>query len=313
MDGVLNIDKPAGPTSHDVVDRVRQIVGQRRVGHAGTLDPFASGVLVVCLGKGTRIVEYLMSSWKEYRAELVLGVETDTGDVTGRVIAQHDASGVSVHDFENAAAAFIGEIEQIPPLYSAVKHNGTRLYKLAREGRPVQPLPRKVTVYSIDLISFDDAQADESGCYTRRVVIVIRCSSGTYVRSLAADIGRKLGCGAYVSELRRTAVGKFRIDWAVTLDELELAKRENRLEDLIIDLNRALELAEIPSVSVGPDDFDAAINGRSVRCSFKGAHGSVVRILAPHGSLIGVGKTVCSNGKVFVHPEKVLYTEDGQH
>lgn len=311
MDGVLSIDKPSGPTSHDVVDQVRKIFGQKRVGHAGTLDPFASGVLVVCLGKGTRIVQYIMSSWKEYHAGMVLGAETDTGDVTGRVLLERDASGITRRDFENVAAEFIGDIQQVPPMFSAVKYEGRRLYELAREGRTVQPSPRKVTVYSIDVIRFDNTHCSDLEPDKRYAEIVVRCSSGTYIRTLCADIGRKLGCGAYVSMLRRTAVGKFRIDDAVKLEELELARNENRLGELVYSLDRALALAEMPAVHVGSDDAARVSNGLAVNCEFEGQAGCVVRILGPDDSLLAVGRVIRSNGGILVQPEKVLTSRSG--
>lgn len=306
MDGVINVDKPSGPTSHDIVDRIRRIVGQKRVGHAGTLDPLASGVLIVCLGKATRIVEYLMSSWKEYFVGLVLGVETDTGDAAGQVVAERDASAVTRENFEKIATAFVGELDQVPPLYSAVKHEGKRLYQLAREGKVVQPSPRKVTIYSIEVISFDGDQKAQEKPQTRQAEIIVRCSSGTYIRSLCMDIGRSLGCGAHVSALRRTCVGKFKVENGVTLEQMEAAARQDRLENYVMSLDRALELAEMPSVYLRRDDVIPALSGRCVSCTFKGQDGALVRILAPDGTLIGVGRAVRRNGNALVHPEKVL-------
>ncbi len=306
MDGVINVDKPSGPTSHDVVDFIRRIVGQKRVGHAGTLDPLASGVLIVCLGKATRIVEYLMSSWKEYRVSMVLGVETDTGDAAGQVLTERDASVVTQENFEKVATAFVGEVDQVPPLYSAVKHGGKRLYQLAREGKVIQPSPRKVTIYSIEVISFDGCQNAQEKPWTRQAEIIVRCSSGTYIRSLCVDIGKSLGCGAHVSALRRTCVGKFKVENAVTLNQLEAAVCQGQLGDYVLSLDRALELAEMPSVCLGRDDVIPALNGRCVSCTFKGQDGALVRILAPDGSLIGVGRAVRRNGSALVHPEKVL-------
>ncbi|MGQ9455646.1 MAG: tRNA pseudouridine(55) synthase TruB [Armatimonadota bacterium] len=311
MDGVLNIDKPPGPTSHDVVDQVRKIFGQRRVGHAGTLDPLASGVLVVCLGKGTRIVQYIMSSWKEYHAGVVLGAETDTGDITGRVLVERDASSITRKDFEEVADEFVGDIQQVPPMFSAVKHEGRRLYELAREGRTVQPSPRKVTIYSIYVVGFDDTCCAGFGSNKRYAEIVVRCSSGTYVRTLCVDIGRKLGCGAYVSMLRRTAVGKFRIDDAVKLGELEVARHENRLNELVYSLDHALALAELPAVRVESDEVARVSTGLAVSCEFEGQAGCVVRILGPDNSLLAVGRVISSNGGMLVHPEKVLTFRNG--
>ncbi|MDH7601259.1 MAG: tRNA pseudouridine(55) synthase TruB [Armatimonadota bacterium] len=310
MDGVINVDKPSGPTSHDVVDRIRQLIGQKRVGHAGTLDPLASGVLLICIGRATRIVEYLMSAWKEYRVRMILGVETDTGDAVGQVTAEHDASGITRAAFEEVVSSFVGEIEQVPPLYSAVKHDGKRLYELAREGKIVQPSARKVTIYSIEVVSFDGDRQAQRKPQTREAELVVRCSSGTYIRSLCTDIGSRLGCGAHVSALRRTCVGKFRAEDAATLDELESAASEGRLKDYVMSLDRALELAEMPSVQVDQECVAAALNGRRIRCDFRGQDGTAVRILAPDGTLLAVGKTFRYNGKTGVHPQKVFIPEN---
>ena len=236
MDGVLNIRKPGGPTSHDVVDEVRRIFEQKKVGHAGTLDPMATGVLVVCLGRATRIVEYLMGAPKEYRARMALGISTDTQDATGAVTGERDASPVTREAFEEAAAAFVGEIEQVPPMISALKHGGRPLYKLARDGITVERAPRTVTIHSIEVIGFQPGVGGQepgaegaSPSLLLEAEIRVRCSSGTYIRTLCADIGEKLGCGAHMTALERTSVGRFRIEDSVTLEELCRASSEGRM------------------------------------------------------------------------------------
>ncbi|MGA9350566.1 MAG: tRNA pseudouridine(55) synthase TruB [Anaerolineae bacterium] len=209
ISGILNIDKPAGMTSHDVVARVRQMTGQRRVGHAGTLDPLATGVLVVCLGQATRVAEYLMASDKVYRAEICLGVSTDTHDAEGEVTATAEVD-VRQEELGKALASFIGSIQQVPPMYSALKREGTPLYKLARQGITVEREPRSVEIYNIELLNW----------MSPLLTIRVECSPGTYIRALARDLGQKLGCGAHLRSLTRLASGHFSLENAVSLDEL---------------------------------------------------------------------------------------------
>lgn len=213
MRGVLNIDKPAQWTSHDVVAKVRHITGIRQVGHAGTLDPMATGVLVLGLGRATRLLEYLVGQPKTYLAGIRLGVATDTYDATGKPVSQSDIPALSREDLEAVLQAFRGDIMQRPPPYSAIKRDGQRLYRLARQGETVEVEPRPVTVYDFDLLAYDGKVLQAQ----------ITCSAGTYIRSLAHDLGQALGCGAHLSSLRRLAVGSFRIEDAVTLDRLDQA------------------------------------------------------------------------------------------
>ena len=205
------VDKPAGWTSHDVVGRSRRIFGQKRVGHAGTLDPDATGVLVLGLGRATRLLKYLTGLPKTYVGEVVLGVSTSTLDAAGDVTGTYDMGGVSEADVAAAAARFVGEIEQVPPMVSAVKVGGRRLHELARAGIEVERVPRKVTVTRFDVAATDDPSV---------FAIEVDCSSGTYVRTLAADLGTSLGGGAHLRRLRRTAVGSFSLADAVALEDL---------------------------------------------------------------------------------------------
>jgi tRNA pseudouridine55 synthase len=211
VDGLAVVDKPAGWTSHDVVGRSRRIFGQRRVGHAGTLDPDATGVLVLGLGRATRLLKYLTGLSKTYVGEVVLGVSTSTLDSAGEVTGVYDMSGVSLADVAEAAARFVGEIEQVPPMVSAVKVGGRRLHELARAGIEVERSPRRVTVTRYDVAPTDDPLV---------FTVEVDCSSGTYVRTLAADLGTSLGGGAHLRRLRRTAVGSFGLADAVPLETL---------------------------------------------------------------------------------------------
>lgn len=208
ISGILNVDKPAGMTSHDVVDRVRQMTGQRRVGHAGTLDPSATGVLVVCLGQATRVAEYLMAD-KVYLAQMCLGVSTDTHDAEGEVTATAEVD-VREEEVREALASFVGPIQQVPPMYSALKREGTPLYKLARQGITVEREPRPVEIHDIELLAWTPPL----------LIIRVECSPGTYIRALARDLGQKLGCGAHLHSLTRLASGHFTLEKAVSLEAL---------------------------------------------------------------------------------------------
>ena len=213
MDGILNLNKPPGSTSFNVVARVRRLSGERRVGHAGTLDPAASGVLPVCLGQGTRVTEFLQDLSKTYQAQIELGVTTDTYDTTGEITQRRDPSAISRRQFELALDSFRGLIWQIPPMYSAVKYHGSRLYQLARAGISVDRKRRLAKVYRLEFIDWQPPVA----------TIEVECGKGTYLRSLAHDLGQSLGCGASLKNLIRLSYGPFDIKDALSLPQLEEA------------------------------------------------------------------------------------------
>lgn len=252
MDGVINILKPPGMTSHDVVDLVRRILGVKRAGHTGTLDPGAAGVLPVCVGKATRVSEYLLGSDKGYRAVMVLGVATDSHDAQGRVEAVRDASGVQRSDLERVLEGFRGVIGQVPPMISAGKHEGERLYRLARRGVVVERAPRTITVMALELVSFQPGPR-------ARAVLDIACSKGTYVRTLCHDIGQALGCGAYLDFLVRTRHGPFVQEEAVTLEELEQAAGAGTAGRLM--MSPAAALAFLPKVTLRPAEATRLAHG----------------------------------------------------
>lgn len=251
MNGFVVIDKPAGITSHDVVSRVRRILGTRKVGHTGTLDPFATGVLPIAVNEGTKAIPYLDEGSKAYEALLRLGVATDTLDMTGTVLSESDPSHVTSELFVSSLSGFTGAISQIPPMYSAIKQNGQPLYKLARQGVEVERKARDVEIFSLELLSFDLPHA----------AIRVVCSRGTYVRTLADDIGRQLGCGAALQELRRTASGPFRIENAITLTELETAAGEGRVETLCLSPMAAL--GHLPDIPLTADGLEGLRFGRA--------------------------------------------------
>lgn len=227
MRGFLLVDKPRGPTSHDVVDAVRRALRIKRVGHAGTLDPPATGLLVVAVGPATRLLRYLQDLPKTYEVTGALGVRTTTLDADGAIVAQEQVD-ATPDDIRKVASTFVGEIEQVPPAVSAVKVGGERAYKRARRGEEIELEPRKVTVHSFDILRTSTTAFDA------RVV----CSSGTYVRSLVADVGEQLGCGAHVVTLRRSAIGHLDVDDAVTPDEVDASKLAS-VEDVLTHLPRA--------------------------------------------------------------------------
>lgn len=210
MSGILNIDKPAGWTSHDVVSKVRRLLGQKRVGHTGTLDPLATGVLLVCVGQATRVAEYLMAGRKVYRAAVQLGLTTDTCDIEGEVIAAAPTPALTHDDLTRALAAFIGEQAQVPPAFSAIKQAGVPAYRRARRGEAVVLAPRRVVIHRIELLAWQPPL----------LTLDVTCDSGTYIRSLARDLGAALGCGGTLAALRRLRSGRFGVEDAVSLEAL---------------------------------------------------------------------------------------------
>ncbi|MGO0122984.1 tRNA pseudouridine(55) synthase TruB [Desulfothermobacter acidiphilus] len=243
MMGTLNLLKPPGMTSHDAVEWMRCLSGERRVGHAGTLDPDACGVLVLLLGKATRAAQFLLAAEKEYRAEAIFGLETDTLDRSGKVRACRDASYLTPEAVNALLPQFTGVIWQRPPLFSAIKQQGRRLYQLARAGEEVEVLPRQVEVSELRLLR------GEWGIKHPRVQLLVRCGKGTYVRSLIDDLGRVLGTGACLSFLLRTRVGRFQVREAYTLEELAHCQREGRMAEALTPVGAALE--HLPALEVG--------------------------------------------------------------
>lgn len=230
MDGFLVLDKPAGLTSHDVVARVRRLLRLKKVGHTGTLDPFATGVLPIALGEGTKAIPFLDESHKAYRAVMRLGEATDTQDLTGQVLSHGEWHHLTPDHVEAVARLFVGTISQVPPMFSALKRDGVPLYKLARQGAEVERQPRNIEIFSLDLDRIDLPD----------VAFSVVCSRGTYVRTLAADMGERLECGAHLRELRRTRSGPFVLADAVTLEQLAEAAVSGELESLVVSPLAAL-------------------------------------------------------------------------
>lgn len=271
--GLLVVDKPVGPTSHDVVARVRKGTGIRKVGHTGTLDPRASGVLVLCLGQATRLSEYLVSSDKEYRALIRFGSTTDTYDSEGSPIETTGQS-PSLGELRNALVQFEGQQEQTPPRYSAVKVAGKRAYRRARAGQEVEIEPRTVEIYSLDVMSYEPPDLE----------LYVHCSSGTYLRSLAHDLGQVVATGAFLADLRRTRAGQFTIERAVSLEELERMFQSGDWSSLLIPAAQALP--EFPAVNLDRIGVEEIRNGRPIPSGGK-AEG-LARAIAPDGELAAV-------------------------
>jgi len=273
MDGILVINKPLGWTSHDVVGRIRGLTLQKRVGHAGTLDPMATGVLLVCLGRATRVSEYLMASDKLYRAVMRLGVETDTYDADGQVVATRPVN-VSESDLRGALTGCVGVIEQVPPMYSALKLQGKPLYKLARKGVEVEREPRRVTIHSITLRAWESPDA----------TLDVRCAPGTYIRSLAHDIGATLGCGAHLTTLTRLASGSFTIQDAVKLEDLTDL---TNLSGLLRPMDAALQ--DLPAITIDADNARRVLMGQTIAPNgVEAPAGSLCRAHDPDGALLAI-------------------------
>jgi len=251
MDGFLNVNKPKGITSHDVVDEVRKLVGREKVGHTGTLDPEATGVLPIAIGKATKIIQFLKEG-KEYRATMRLGITTDTQDITGKIITRSEEINISEERIREVFRKFLGKIEQIPPMVSAVKVKGKRLYKLAREGKDVERPKRTVEIYRLELLDYEPPD----------ITLEVSCSRGTYIRALCHDIGKALGPGACLRDLVRTKSGIFTLKESHTLEEL---KNMSNLEGLLISLNKAL--THLPIVKVRKEIRESILNGGPIGTS----------------------------------------------
>ena len=249
QDSIVNLFKPVGPTSFDMVCSVRRILGVKKAGHIGTLDPAAEGVLPICLNRSTRIIQFLSPLQKTYRATFELGSATDTQDATGRKVSTKDPSLVNETKIKQVFQTFVGEKDQIPPMYSAKKKNGIPLYKLARNGINIARDPVKITIYSIDFIKKEENQ----------VLFEVRCSAGTYIRTLSHDIGKKLGCYAHMVRLTRTKVGLFGLGRTLTLEELKVAYEEGSLPEKLLPLEEALNF--LPAIRVKEEYLESVSHG----------------------------------------------------
>ncbi len=277
MDGFLLIDKPKGLTSHDVVDEIRRRFRLRKVGHLGTLDPLATGLLPLAIGEATKLVSYFLKKDKEYEGKFILGITTDTYDIEGKVVERRENFKVSSEDLEKVRKKFLGEREQIPPMYSALKRRGKRLYELAREGKTIHRPPRKITIYSFQIYHFSPPQVE----------FRIHCSAGTYIRSIVYDIGKILGCGATLQELRRIRCGDFHLKDAYPLERI---LSQNQLSSYLLPVEEYL--SEFPEVKVDKDFLRYIVHGTPVyknKVKSYPSHlkkGDMVRIMDSQGKLL---------------------------
>jgi tRNA pseudouridine55 synthase len=296
ISGVLVVDKPVGMTSHDVVQAIRNGTGLRRAGHTGTLDPRASGVLVVLVGPAVRLSEFVSASDKRYQAIIRLGSTTDTFDADGKVTQSSKPVDVTEAQFEEVLATFVGEIEQVPPPYSAVKVQGRKAYEMAREGEEVELAARKITVYHLEVLEWAPPE----------VVIDVHCSSGTYVRSLANDLGAALGCGAYLVGLRRTKSGRFSLREATPLRKLQEAFQAGNWYRFLIPAAEAL--AEWPAIELSPDDVENVRHGHRIKAAADSQPGSV-RGVSTQGELVAIMELVTGEtGAPEWQPRKVFFS-----
>ena len=302
LNSVVNLFKPTGPTSFDMVWSVRKALGVKKAGHIGTLDPMAEGVLPICLNRSTRIIQFLSPLQKTYRATLELGSSTDTQDATGQKISFGDSSLVTDSKVKQALQAFVGQQDQIPPMYSAKKKNGIPLYKLARNGINIPREPVKITVYSIDFIKKEGAQ----------VFFEVRCSAGTYIRTLSHDIGEKLGCCAHMVSLTRTQVGLFDLERTLTLEELKAANEDGSLCEKLFPLEEALNF--LPTIRVKEEYLESISHGVALsKCSLDDLPdqlkmGHYFRVLGNNDKILAVVEAVVNQDSyTSLAPEDIVF------
>lgn len=300
LEGVLVVDKPSGPTSHDIVAKVRKATGIKKVGHTGTLDPMATGVLVLLIGRATRIARFLELEPKEYIAEALFGIKTDTQDITGKIMQESD-SHVDIEELKRLIPQFTGDILQVPPMVSAVKVSGRPLYRLARQGKEIERKKRRVTIFKLDLLDFFDVDSKSHAIF--RVV----CSSGTYVRTLVHDIGDKLGPGATLKTLRRTQVGKYTLSNAISTEEI--LSDSATIERCIINIDDSL--AHLPAILVEEDAVDFVLNGGIIGTDRLQSYPEdliehkIVRMKKSTGEILALGQVMVADG-LMIKPEVVF-------
>jgi tRNA pseudouridine55 synthase len=298
ISGVLVVDKPVGMTSHDVVQAIRNGTGLRRAGHTGTLDPRASGVLVILVGPAVRLSEYVSASDKRYQAIIRLGSTTDTFDADGKFTRNDVPVNVTEAEFDAVLQTFIGEIEQTPPPYSAVKVQGRKAYEMARQGEEVELAPRKIQVHHLEVLEWAPPE----------VVVDVHCSSGTYVRSLANDLGEKLGTGAYLVGLRRTKSGRFSLRDATPLRKLQEAFHAGNWYQSLIPAAEAL--ADWPAVELSPDEVEGVRHGHRVKAADDSKPG-MVRGVSTQGELVALMDLVAGeDGSLEWQPKKVFFASE---
>jgi len=296
--GIINLIKPVGITSFQAVKEVKKIINVKKAGHTGTLDLLATGVLPICFGRATKVIQYLNETKKEYIAEITIGKTTETLDREGKIVSKTNKwRSLTDIEIKEVVNSFIGEIKQIPPMYSAVHHNGKRLYKLARKGKEVKREPRNITIFYIEILKID----------LPIIKLKIGCSKGTYIRALAKDIGDKLKVGAYLSFLIRTKSGPFDIEEAITFKEIK--KNINNLDEFVSSLDFFLDY---PSLNIKPESEKRAVNGVALReydfvneiKDYK--KGNLILIYGPDNKFISINKVDTEDNEIIIKPERVF-------
>ena len=290
MNGILNILKPPGMTSHDMVSAVRRLTGVRRTGHTGTLDPGAAGVLPICVGQATRVSEYVLEMDKTYRAEVTLGTATDTEDVAGIITSEKPLPVINEEVIRAVMASFVGKRRQVPPMYSAVRINGEKLYEKARRGETVKRDARPITIYHMNFLRFEG----------RTILFDVSCSRGTYIRTICRELAEALGTVGHMSFLLRTQVGPFSLAHTYTLDELNKFSQEGRLAQALLPLDFALTL--LAEVHVSAVDVGLLQNGVAIAWPDTQAEGTKIRVYGPTNSLVAIANVIDG----YIRPHKVF-------
>jgi len=297
VDGFINFLKPPGMTSHDVVAFIRKQLRIKKVGHTGTLDPGVAGVLPICVGKATRLAEYIVDRPKSYRAEMTLGITTDSQDAYGQVLSQNDCTGIKEEDLKKVLLSFCGPQSQIPPMTSAIRQGGVRLYNLARQGIEIERKPRHVTIYRINLIKSDWQLPFP------KVIFDVQCSKGTYIRALCHDIGKKLGVGAYMSFLIRTQTGIFSVNNAWTGEEIAASLRKDDFS-FISPMEEGISF--IPVIAAGAEQVRDLIHGKTVVLPRPYPINKIYQVHDENNKLIAIGRVVAEKENILFKPDKVL-------
>jgi len=301
--GVINIHKEKGYTSHDVVAKLRGIVGQKKIGHTGTLDPDATGVLPVCLGKATKLCDMLTDKNKTYETVMLLGIETDTQDISGNVLCENSTDKLDEEGVKKAILSFIGDYMQVPPMYSALKVNGKKLYELAREGVEVERKARPVTILEIQIKEIN----------LPRVRMEVSCSKGTYIRTLCHDIGEKLGCGACMEELIRTRVSRFKLEDSLTLSQVQELKEAGDLDKILVPIDEMF--SDYEAITLKEEYMSFVYNGNTfmpkhVKQYIELVDGKMVRVYDDKGNFIAIYKFI--KEKYIFKIEKMFYDRNEQ-
>ncbi len=306
MNGILNVLKPAGMTSFDVIGFMRRITGQKKIGHAGTLDPSAVGVLPLCIGNATRALEFMIDKDKVYRAELTLGVSTDTQDSSGIVLDSYSVE-VNEDEIKKTVMSFVGTIEQLPPMYSAIKIGGKKLYELARQGQIIERESRTIQIYSIDVIRVweDSAVFDSEGTAkefaVKKVLLDVHCSKGTYIRTLCNDIGDKLGCGGHMSFLVRTRAGQYNLDNALTMEEIIQLSETKALEGHLLPVEKIFEVFD--SIKLSNKELFKYNNGVWLEVE-KDKYTNTIYRVYDNNSFLGIGEVFEKENTLYLKSKK---------